>query len=370
MMRRLLQIAATGLLGAVLVFAAGAGALAFADPTADARAKALEVEQAVTKMRAAALRATVLIRAIIPNASGEMPAFGSGSGVLISPDGEILTCAHVVDMEGAQLTVRLSDGRSWPARLLGKHSLHDYALIKIDATGLPPLPAAPLGDSDAVRRGEWAVAMGHPLRPNRDNQPTISVGVVRSTSAKLQADRGRRQYKDVLMHDAPLFSGNSGGPLFDLVGRVVGVNAAITLNNDNGFAVPIARIRRNLPALRAGEVLDAALPSPRATRGGTLNGIRTAPLDEQASDYMRLEYGIGEFISSVIPNSAAAAAGLKRLDVIVEVQGDALQTGRLRDTLARFAPGSSVTVVVLRLRDTADRGYHRVRMAVTLGGRR
>jgi serine protease Do len=367
-MNRLLLTGAAGLLGSALWL--GAAPEAFADGAAEAREEALEVEQAVRRMRAAAIKTTVLIRAVIPTGRTNMPGFGSGSGVLISESGEVLTCAHVVDMEGAQLTVRLSDGRSWPAKLVGKHSKHDYALIKIDAPNLPKLPVAALGNSGAVRRGDWAVAMGHPLRPNRDNQPTVSVGRVRSVSAKLQADRGRRLYKDVLMHDAPLFSGNSGGPLFDLQGRVVGVNAAITLNNENGYAVPIERIRRNLAALRGGADIEAALPPARSTRGGSLSGIRTAPIDEQAADYMRLEYGVGEFVATVLPGSTAARGGLKRLDVILEVNGEPLQTGQLRARLAQRAPGAKVALTVLRLRDGTGSGYHRVRLSVALDGRR
>ncbi len=358
-------ISPVALAGLIATGAVAAPRTAWAQEDPELRAEVLRVEQGVLRMLKKAVDATVLVRATVPGGG-----FGSGSGVIITESGEILTCAHVVDAPGAILSVRMSDGRVFPAKLVGRHSVHDYALLKIaSATGR--LPIAPMGRSAKIARGDWVVAMGHPLRPNRDNQPTVSVGRVRLLHQQLAADMNRRRYPDVIMHDAPLFSGNSGGPLFDLQGRVVGINAAITILNDNGYSVPIDRVRKDLEELRAGKSLGPDLPGPRrptidrSGRGGGLPGLTTEPVPAEVAGHFGLNPNTGEWVRAIRPRSAAARSPLRVRDIILELNGKPLASDALHDRLEEMRPGSTVKVKVLR--GNLQDGWRRVDLEVKLG---
>ncbi len=308
------------------------------------RKSLLDVEERIVALRDKVVPATVLVRALVPGATGTPGGMGTGTGVIVSEDGEILTCSHVVDLPDAIIKVRLSDGREFRAKLLGQHRPHDYALLKIEAGGVGragPFPSVPLGKSADLRAGDWVVAFGHPLRPNRDFLPGVTPGVVKALGQRLDA-QGMRRYPDAIMHDAPLFSGNSGGPLVDLSGRLVGINAAITLQNENGFSVPVDRIRADLAALRAGKSL------PETPRIGVLEGLATREADEQVRDVLDLRPDTGEIVRDVVGGSPAARAGLRARDVIVSVDGRPLRSGSLKRVLAAKGPGTEVRFGIVR----------------------
>ena len=169
-----------------------------------------------------------------------MPRKGAGSGVIIGGDGYVLTNHHVID-RAERITVKLSDGRTLRARLVGTDPLIDIALIKVDATG--PLPFAPLGNSDLLRVGEWVCAIGNPLA----YEHTVTVGVVSYIGRKL-FDPSLDNY---IQTDAAINFGNSGGPLINGRGEVIGINAAISSRASNiGFAVPVNQAAAILPQLK------------------------------------------------------------------------------------------------------------------------
>ncbi|RME05003.1 MAG: hypothetical protein D6805_01055 [Planctomycetota bacterium] len=192
-----------------------------------------------------AIPRTVLIT--IPLYIGGRMRYGYGSGAIISSDGYILTCTHVVERSERPLVV-LSDGRRFTAKVLGWNYRQDYALIKIPARSLPYFP---LGRSSKLKVGDWVMALGHPGGPYPDRQPAVSVGRITKTKADLILRRSGKFYKAVLRTDIPIFMGNSGGPLIDLEGKLVGINGAIILLNKNSYSIPIDRIKPDLSKLKA-----------------------------------------------------------------------------------------------------------------------
>ena len=253
---------------------------------------------------------------------------GSGSGFLLSADGEILTNHHVV--EGAErLTVKLADGRSFRARIVGGDPDTDVALIKID--GVSDLPIVRLGDSAALRVGEWVCAIGNPLA----YEHTVTVGVVSYLGRKL-FDESLDNY---IQTDAAINFGNSGGPLINASGNVIGISAAISSRGNNiGFAVPINQARDILTALRV---------QGRVTRGYIGVGLHDVDTDLQRS--LQLGSATGALVEDVTPGTPGERAGLKRYDLITAVDGHRVGSAEdlIRDVAAR-PPGSSITLRVQR----------------------
>jgi len=252
---------------------------------------------------------------------------GTGTGFLIDADGYILTNDHVVE-EGERLTVRLKDGRSLRARRIGSDPDTDIALIKVDAPG--PLPFAALGNSDRLRVGEWVLAIGNPLA----YEHTVTVGVVSFIGRKLfntSLDR-------YIQTDAAINFGNSGGPLVDSRGEVVGINAAISYRASNiGFAVPINQARAILPQLRQG----------RVTRGYI--GLSLRDVDEPLQRSLKLRGRSGALIQDVTAGAPGARADLRVYDVIVAVDGRAvIDDEQLIENIAARQPGTSATLQILR----------------------
>jgi Do/DeqQ family serine protease len=252
----------------------------------------------------------------------------SGSGFLLTPDGEILTNHHVVD--GAQrLNVKLADGRSLRARVIGADPDTDVALIKVD--GVAGLPVAELGDSSALRPGEWVCAIGNPLA----YEHTVTVGVVSYLGRKLFDE----SLDDYIQTDAAIDFGNSGGPLINTAGQVVGINSAISSEgNDIGFAVPINQAREILGQLR--------------TRGRVVRGyigVDLHEVDEDLQRSLRLGAARGVLVEDVRAGSPAERAGLRRYDVIAAVDGRGVQdTAALIRTIAAREPGTRVALQVVR----------------------
>jgi serine protease Do len=256
------------------------------------------------------------------------PRRGAGTGFLVDADGFILTNHHVVD--GAErIVVRLSDGRSLRARLVGSDPDTDIALVKIDAP--TTLPFAPLGDSDTLRVGEWVVAIGNPLA----YEHTVTVGVVSFIGRKL-FDSSFDRY---IQTDAAINLGNSGGPLINARGEVVGINAAVSSRASSiGFAVPINQAVAILPQLRE---------NGRVTRGYIGVKLRTVDADLQRS--LHLSSAAGALVQDVAPGSPGERAGLRPYDVITAVDGTMVSgDDDLISTVARMRPGSSATLTLVR----------------------
>ena len=256
------------------------------------------------------------------------PRRGAGTGFIIDPQGLILTNHHVID--GAdRIMVRLTDGRNLPATRLGSDPDTDIALIKIEAAR--SLPFATLGDSDSLRVGEWVVAIGNPLA----YEHTVTVGVVSFIGRKL-FDSSLDRY---IQTDAAINFGNSGGPLINARGEVVGINAAISSRAANiGFAVPINQARAILPQLRE---------KGRVSRGYIGVALRDVDPDLQRS--LGLNTTRGALVQDITAGSPGARAGIRTYDLIVAVDGKPV-TGndQLIQLIAARQPGTVATLQVLR----------------------
>ncbi|MEJ2746190.1 MAG: trypsin-like peptidase domain-containing protein, partial [bacterium] len=239
-----------------------------------------------------------------------------GSGVIIDPAGYILSNEHVVGNADA-IEVMLSDGRKFQGKVVGKDPRADLAVIKIDATDLP---AARLGDSDTVRPGQWAIAIGNPFGIFEDNPtPTMTVGVISAVHRRLDgASVGGRYYGDLIQTDAAINPGNSGGPLINLNGEVIGINAAIISPSGAyagiGFALPVNRAKEVLGELKKGQEIEY---------GWLGLGIQT--LNKDLAEEFKLPDSSGALVVTVIPGGPAAAAGLQVGDVIRECGGKSIR---------------------------------------------
>ena len=258
----------------------------------------------------------------------DAPRPGSGSGFLIDRSGYILTNNHVI--EAAQrITVTLADGRSFRGEVVGADAAIDVALLRVD--GPADFPEAPLGNSDELRVGEWVCAIGNPL----GYVHSVTVGVVSFVGRKLFDP----SLDDFIQTDAAINFGNSGGPLINAKGEVIGINAAISSRASSiGFAVPINQAIAVLPQLKASGHVS------RGFIGVTLTDVTPALQRALALDVSR-----GAIVQDVTPSSPAERAGLRPYDVIVEVEGQAVSgnDALIRDIAAR-APGSVATLAVIR----------------------
>jgi serine protease Do len=281
----------------------------------------------------------------------ETPRRGAGSGFIIDADGSILTNNHVVD-RAERITVKLSDGRTLRARLVGTDPDTDIALIKVD--GQSGLPVAPLGDSSALRMGEWVCAIGNPL----GYEHTVTVGVVSFLGRKL-FDMSLDNY---IQTDAAINFGNSGGPLINSRGEVIGINAAISSRASSiGFAVPINGASAVLPQLRA---------RGRVSRGYMGVGLRDVDADLEHS--LKLTVDHGALVQDITAGSPADRAGLRPYDVITSLDDRTIANDDqlIREISAR-SPGTSARLRLVRdgrdhtltvklaerpLRDRGDKG--------------
>jgi len=274
---------------------------------------------------------------------GEQRAVSGGSGVIISPQGEILTNYHVIASMGGSdnaLEVKTSDGRSFKATVLGKDKELDIALIKIDAAHLP---FAKLGESDSLRIGEWVVAIGNPF----GLEHTVTQGIISAKGRKL--DTGVSSF---LQTDAAINRGNSGGPLLNLKGEVVGINTAINPAGQNiGFAVPISQVNRIIKDLRSGKPVSR----------GYL-GVGPTDLDQAYQDALGAKAGV--VVSTVEKGQAADKAGVQRLDVITAVDGQPVRNqDELVSVISSRRAGETVKLSVWRDGKTLT-------LTVTLGDRK
>ena len=258
----------------------------------------------------------------------EGPRKGAGTGFIIDAEGYILTNHHVI--EGAdRIVVRLTDGRSLRAERVGSDPDTDIALIKVEATGA--LPFAALGNSDSLRVGEWVVAIGNPLA----YEHTVTVGVVSYVGRKL-FDQSLDNY---IQTDAAINFGNSGGPLINARGEVIGINAAISSRASNiGFAVPINQASAILPQLR---------DKGRVSRGYI--GVALKDVDADLQRSLGLKQTHGALVQDVTAGSPGARAGVRTYDLVTAVDGKPVPNNDslIREIAAR-QPGSVATLSIVR----------------------
>ncbi len=253
---------------------------------------------------------------------------GTGSGFVISADGYVVTNNHVVE-NAQKISIRLHDGRELAGEVVGRDPKTDLALLKVKVDG--ELDVAPLGDSDAIRVGDWVIAIGNPFGLDH----TVTVGILSARGRNIEAG----PYDDFLQTDASINPGNSGGPLIDTSGRVIGINTAINAAGQGiGFAIPINLAKDLLPQLKAHGAV---------TRGWL--GVQIQKVTPELAESMGLEKPGGALVSDVFADSPAAKAKVQRRDVIVEFGGQPIDSFEdLPRRVAAATPGEDVEIVVLR----------------------
>jgi serine protease Do len=258
----------------------------------------------------------------------EGPRRALGSGFVIHPSGYIVTNAHVVE-RSATVQVRLASGRRLTGTVIGRDRGVDLALVKVEAP--EALPVLPLGDSERLAVGELVLALGHPF----GLEQAVSLGIVSRKGAPLQtASRGF----DFIQTDASVNPGNSGGPLVDMGGQVVGVNTMAARNGSIGFAIPVNLIKALLPQLLAKGTIEWGW------LGVTIDEITEDNIQDYGLDTPR---GVG--IDRVVPGQAAAQAGMRAKDVILEVDGRVIASPReLQRVISTTPVGTAVRLSLWR----------------------
>ena len=263
--------------------------------------------------------------------SGQHRMQGMGSGFIIDKDGYIVTNDHVV--RGAEkILVTLKDEEQYEATLIGRDRKTDLALIKIEADR--DLPFVPFGDSDAVRVGDWVVAVGNPFGLDH----TVTAGIISARGRAI----GNGPYDDFLQIDAPINKGNSGGPAFNLRGEVIGVNTAIFSPTGGSVGIGFA-----IPSSLAQKVIADLKENGRVERGWL--GVNIQGVNKDMAASLNLDKARGAIVSTVMPDSPAAEAGLEQGDVILAVDGRRVRTVRdLPRLIAGIEGGKSAKLTVWR----------------------
>jgi len=267
------------------------------------------------------------------------PVKSLGSGFIISADGYILTNDHVAG-NAKEITVTLTNREKYSARLVGTDLISDISLLKIDGENFPYLR---LGNSDDVIIGEWVIALGNPFGLFEiSDKPTVTVGVVSATGMNLEAN-GDRFYRNMIQTDAAINSGNSGGPLMNALGEVIGVNAVIFTPNQGsiglGFAIPINKVKRIVDELRIKGRIERDF----------WTGLKVQTVDERVARYFHLDKAQGVIISEVLDGSPGDKANLKPGDIILEVNDEPIEDDdSLVSILSEKKVGDVLKLKVLR----------------------
>lgn len=272
---------------------------------------------------------------------------GGGSGFIVSPDGVVLTNAHVVADPKAEYTAILDhdENSKIPIKVLARDQIHDIAILKIENE--KQFPFIELGDSSQLELGEDVMAVGYALGEFRN---TVSTGVVSGLSRFIQAQTGYERHverlRGLIQTDAAINPGNSGGPLVDMAGKVVGISTAVVFGAQNiGFAIPINNARADLKELKEfGHIRQPFF------------GVRYIIIDEMVQKQNKLPVGYGAMIiretlgeHAVVPGSSAAKAGLKEFDIILECNGEKITTeNTIQDIISRHKAGDVITCKILR----------------------
>jgi serine protease Do len=334
--------------------AAAQRSAAKADPRIDPKAVLRSLEDAFTSVADRVTPAVVNVSTVSSKASapGEDPerfreyfgdefyekyfkrrpredARASGSGVIVDPKGYILTNNHVVE-NAREITVRLSDSRKFTATLVGRDPKTDLAVLKIDSPD--PLPVAEMGDSDRLKVGQWAIAIGNPFGLDR----TVTVGII---SATARTRVGLATYENFIQTDASINPGNSGGPLLNLDGRVIGVNTAIVAAGQGiGFSIPINEARL---------VMNQLIKTGRVVRGWL--GVAIQDVTDELASSFGVREREGVLVADVIKGGPAEKAGVRPGDVVVEFNGTKIrEVPDLQRRVAGVAPGETVKLAVVR----------------------
>ncbi len=251
-----------------------------------------------------------------------------GSGFIISHDGYIFTNNHVVE-QADKILVKLSNGKEYDAKVIGKDAKTDIALIKIKPS--ESLPVAETGDSEKLRVGDWVMAIGNPF----GLEQTVTVGIVSAKGRVI----GAGPYDNFIQTDASINPGNSGGPLFNMAGQVIGINTAIVAQGQGiGFAIPISMAKTILPDLKS---------RGKVTRGWM--GVSVQDISEDIAKSLRLKDQKGALISDVVAGDPAEKAGLRAGDVITEINGKTVaNTHELLLIIAGLRVGETIKVKVVR----------------------
>lgn len=266
---------------------------------------------------------------------------GLGSGFMISKDGYILTNDHVAG-NAKKITVTLTDGRHYEAKVVGTDKVSDVCLLKIDENKLPFLK---LGNSNDIIIGEWSIALGNPFGLfDVNDQPTVTVGVISAKNMNLEPV-DERFYLNMIQTDAAINGGNSGGPLVNSVGDVIGMNTIIYSTGSGkgsiglGFAIPINKVKKIVDELKLKGEIDRNF----------YTGLGVQDIDEKIAAYFKLQNARGVIVNSVMKNSPAEKAGFKSGDVILAL-GDFKVSNRnnLLGILQEYRTGQTVVFTVLR----------------------
>jgi len=261
---------------------------------------------------------------------GEVPTQGQGSGFIISADGIVLTNAHVVD--GArEVTVKLTDRREFRAKVLGADPATDVAVLRIDAKGLPTVR---LGDPSRTRVGDWVVAIGSPF----GFENSVTAGIVSAKGRTLPGDT----YVPFIQTDVAVNPGNSGGPLFNMAGEVIGINSQIYSRSGGyqglSFAIPtdvVLRVKDQIVA--TGHAQHARL------------GVSVQPVNQALAESFGLERAEGALVAAVVPGSAAEKAGLQSGDIVLKFNGNPVGAGgELAAMVGQSAPGDKARLEIWR----------------------
>jgi serine protease Do len=251
-----------------------------------------------------------------------------GSGFIISSDGYIFTNNHVVE-HADKIIVKLSDGREYEAKVIGKDAKTDIALIKIKPS--ESLPVAEIGDSDKLRVGDWVLAIGNPF----GLEQTVTAGIVSAKGRVI----GAGPYDNFIQTDASINPGNSGGPLFNMEGKVIGINTAIVAQGQGiGFAIPVSMAKNILPDLKS---------KGKVSRGWM--GVSVQDITEDMARSLQLKERRGAIISEVFKGDPAERAGIRAGDVVTEINGRKIKdTHDLLLSIASFHVGDKVSIKVIR----------------------
>lgn len=268
---------------------------------------------------------------------------GGGSGFVISSDGMILTNKHVVSDEKAEYTVLTNDGKKYDAKVLARDAVQDLAVLKISASNLKPLK---IGDSDSIKLGQTAIAIGNALGEFRN---TVSVGVIsglyRTITASDNLGGSAENLAGLIQTDAAINPGNSGGPLLNLKGEVIGIDTAIASDAQSiGFAIPINKAKSAIESVKKnGKIVTPYL------------GVRYLAIDDQLAEKENLSVKRGALVRgsqdgpAVVKDSPADKAGLKAEDIITEVNGVKIdENNSLSELIQNYQVGDKINLKVLR----------------------
>ena len=266
---------------------------------------------------------------------------GLGSGYIISSDGYIVTNDHVAG-NATKITVTLTDGRTFDAKVIGSDNASDICLIKIDGDNLPYVV---LGNSDDIIIGEWVIALGNPFGLfELNDKPTVTVGVVSATGMNLDAINDR-YYLNMIQTDAAINGGNSGGPLVNSLGEVIGMNTLIFTSGNNsgsiglGFAIPVNKIKKITDELKENGSIDRNFEI----------GMRIQTIDEGIAKYYNLKNVKGVIVTKVYPNTPAERADIEVGDIIYEVEGYKISNeNSIFSVFHEFRAGQTISVKIIR----------------------